>query len=99
MGVVLTQLVLLLDSRNRANKTNDKIDVVGENADTAATEAASAAKRAFPVSNGFADDVRDGISEIKDTQTEQGKELHEVHRKLDEHIADHARSDVLRRNQ
>jgi hypothetical protein len=94
---ILAQLGLHLDSRRQSRKTDGKIDEVGQNADTAVIAAKLAADRSKPISNGFADDVRKGFSDLKDGQASITEDLREVKNKIDRHIADHASADVLRR--
>lgn len=94
---VLAQLGLFIDSRRQSKKTDGKIDAVGQNADTAVVAAELAAKRSEPTANGFADDIRKGITDLKNGQATITDDLKEVKKKLDRHISDHASSDVLRK--
>jgi hypothetical protein len=98
LGVCVTQAVSWRAVRVQANRTEDKLDQVGHNADTAATEAATAAKRAEPVSNGFARKVLDSLEILESGQRDHGAELAEIRSKLDRHIGDHASADVLRKD-
>lgn len=95
-AVCVTQAVAWNDGRRQTGKTNKKIDVAASHADTAAEAADLAAKRAEPISNGFAEKVLGSLEQLKRGQSEQGVELHEVRQKLDRHIGDHAAADVLR---
>lgn len=91
VAFVIGQTGIWLDSRRSSKKTDGKIDVVGRNADSAVTAAELAAKRSEPTSNGFAEDMREGMSDLKEGQKN-------ISKKLDRHIEDHASSDVLRKN-
>lgn len=104
-SVCVTQIVIWLNGRNRQLRIDDTVarteqalEQVSMNADTAATEAASAAQRIMPVANGFTAKVLNALADLKSGQTKLDDELIEVHRKLDRHIGDHASADVLRRN-
>ena len=96
LGVLVTQGVGWYATKIQANRTENKVDQVGSDAGEARDEAATAAKRVVPVSNGFAGKVLSGLEELRKGQTDHGIELAEIRSKLDRHIGDHASSDVLR---
>lgn len=108
VGVLVSQWVIFAEGRRRsqrtdatATRTEKALKQVSVNADTAATEAASAAERIVPVSNGFAEEMRAGLARIERNQMahaeELREELREVRHELDRHIGDHASADVRRR--
>jgi hypothetical protein len=88
--------IVWIQGKTRSDRTDAKIDQVGVGVDTAATEAATAAKRVEPVSNGFADKVLSSLAALTTDLAAHGDELHEVREKLDRHIGDHAAADVRR---
>jgi hypothetical protein len=103
-GLCVTQAVIWSEGRRRANQTDAKIDVTdakidvaSANADTAASSAELAAERSKPTSNGFAEEVKDGLNTLLEGQSLQATEIHEIRVKLDRHLGDHASADVMRR--
>jgi len=107
VAFLLAQIGLWADGRRQAAKqaaaskqqsatTDQKIDVASASADTATQAAELAAKRAEPVSNGFAGKVLSGLDDITTKMSLLGGELHDLRVRLDGHIGDHAASDVRR---
>jgi hypothetical protein len=89
--------IVWLQGNTRSDRTDAKIDQVGVGVDTAATQAATAAKLVKPVGNGFAEKVLSSLAALSTDLAAHGTELHEVREKLDRHIGDHASADVRRR--
>lgn len=107
VAFLLAQIGLWADGRRQAAKqatasalqsatTDQKIDVASASADTATQAAELAAKRAEPVSNGFAGKVLAGLEEITTKMSLLGGEVHELRIRVDGHIGDHAAADVRR---
>lgn len=108
LGLCVTQYVLWEAGRRRSDITDDMIEAVGisatsasSNADTAAVSAELAAERSKPTSNGFAEEMRDGMGAmlqsqhiLTEGQTELATEIHEIRRDLARHLGDHARHDL-----
>jgi hypothetical protein len=95
--------VVWIQGKTRSDRTDAKIDEVGIGVNTAADKADTVARRVEPISNGFASEVRVGLAEIRVEQARGREALQEVRQtvekaisRLDEHIGDHAKADVLR---
>ena len=94
--LILPQTGLWLDQKRRSRITDGRIASVGDTSTIAATEAAIAAAHSAPMGNGFPGRVLTGLTDINGKVDALGGELHEVRRKLDSHIGDHASADVRR---
>lgn len=64
-------------------------------AKAAKQSAQTAAELSKPTGNGFADDVRQGFSDLREGIADMRRGLSRVEAKIDDHVADHARSDIL----
>jgi hypothetical protein len=96
VGFILTQAGFWFDQRRRSGRTDTKVDGVGLQVGDATDAAELAAKRSEPTSNGFASEVRSGLATVIEGQGDIREELEKIRDRLDQHIGDHASSDVRR---
>jgi hypothetical protein len=100
-GVCVTQGVIWADGRRKSRQTDMKLEAVGQNADTAATEAASAVEQTKGVGNGFTAKVLaygPVLEELARNMSELRDEVKDDRARLNAHIGDHASADVRRKS-